>query len=204
MAISAAEANMIDEVGRSFGIGAKELTQTDIKEFKARAIIAGIQTAQARSIATSPKAMVVRHALPFTDFGNGGLGWLTENYITGVIATTNAWASAFSAGALPANAPTLAQTKVAVFYKFADTMANPVVTGVRFLEGQNGATTKATYFIQQPTEGNLEPDIFFTSPIVYEPQDILFIQIYNTVAIAVGETIPFEAYVVERRGPTVS
>jgi hypothetical protein len=204
MALSPQQTVMLQDVGRSFCVPTKELTQTDIKEFKANAIIKGIEQTIDSGIVRSAAEVVVRHALPFTDFGNGALGWLTENYVTGALAA-NAWGSAFSfVGVLPAAAPTLAQTKVAVFYKYADVETTPVVTGVRFRVGGNGATTKATFFNQIDAQGNLEPDVYFTTPVVYSPNDVVYIEVYPTGAIAVAEHIPFGAYLCERRGGNVS
>lgn len=189
----------------SYAIPTNELTVTDIKQYKAAAIAAGISTALAAGIARSANDLVVREGFPRTDYGAAvTFGWLNENYITAAIAAVNAWASAFSNGVLPGSAVTLARTKVAVFYKFADTMAQPVITATRFRLGANGSSTLATFFTQLPTQAKLEPDIYFSEPVVYQPEDVIFIEIYNTAVIAVGETIPYGSFVVERLGGNVS
>lgn len=188
----------------SYAIPTNELTVTDIKQYKAAAIAAGISTALASGIAKSAEGLVVREGFPRTDYGTAATGWVNENYITAAIAAINAWASAFSNGVLPASAVTLARTKVAVFYKFADTMAQPVVTATRFRLGANGSSTMATFFTQLPTQAKLEPDIYFSEPVVYQPEDVIYVEIYNTAVIAVGETIPYGSFIVERIGPNVS
>jgi hypothetical protein len=115
------------------------------------------------------------------------------------------WGSVFSAGALPANAPQLATNKIAIFYKFANTSAIPLITGIRFRIGGQGSSTKASFYLQLETEAKLEPDVYFSEPVVYEPQDFIYIEAQYTAAVAAGgQTIPFGAFIIERLGPTVS
>lgn len=192
----------------SYSIPVSELTNTDIKGFKQGAIEAGILTALSVGIAGNRGQLVVREAFPNTDFGSPiGAGWLIatgENYINPVIAGLG-WGSPFSGGALPGAVPQLARTKVAVFYKFANTSTTPLTTGVRFRVGATGASTKATFFIQLPTEAKLEPDVYFSEPIVYEPEDFVYLELYYTAAVAVGaQTIPFGCFIIERIGGNVS
>ncbi len=188
----------------SYVVPTNELTLTDIKKYKGDAINAGISRALALGIGRVETELVVRHALPFTDFGNGAVGWTIEEYRNPVIAAAG-WGSAFDAGALPANAPTLATGKVAVFYKFADYSANPVITGVRFRIGGTGATTKGTFFLQLETGAKLEPDVYFSEPVVYDPQDVVYIENYYDGAIgALGEQFAFGAFIIERLGANIS
>lgn len=188
----------------SYVVPTNELTLSDIKQFKAAAIQAGIARALALGLARSDQELVVRHALPFTDFGNGAVGWTIEQYRNPAIAAVG-WGSIFDAGALPANAPTLANTKVAVFYKFADYDTAPTITGVRFRIGGTGATTKATFFQQLETGCKLEPDVYFSEPVVYDPQDVVYIEAYYSLVVgALGENFAFGCYIVERLGANIS
>ncbi len=188
----------------SYVVPTNELTLTDIKMFRSAAIEAGITRALALGIARSRDELVVRGALPFTDFGGAAIGWTIEQYRNPVIAAAG-WGSAFDAGALPAFAPTLANSKVAVFYKFADFTAAPVVTGVRFRVGGTGATTRASFFQQLEMGAKLEPDVYFTEPVVYDPQDVVYIELYYDAAqAALAEQFAFGCYIVERLGATVS
>jgi len=187
----------------SYVIPTKELTLTDRKAFIAGAIEAGIVTAMAAGIGNRAN-LVARDAYPFADFGAGAVGWTTEWYRGPVIAAIG-WGSPFNAGALPANVPQLARTKVAVFYKFQDSSANPLISAVRFRVGNTGATTKASFFLQMATQGNLEPDVYFTEPVVYEPEDWVYIETYYLGAVAVNiEQFSFGCFIVERIGGTVS
>lgn len=188
----------------SYIVAASECTLTDLKNFRARAAEAGIRRALDLGLAREREELVVRHALPFTDFGQGAVGWTIEQYRNPVIAAAG-WGSPFDAGALPANAPTLAQSKLAVFYKFANYSAAPTMIGVRFRVGGTGATTKGTFHLQLPTGSKLEPDIYFSEPIVYDPQDVVYIEgYYNAPVAALTEQFAFECFVIERLGANVS
>jgi len=188
----------------SYVIPTNELTLTDIKVFKTRAIDAGIARALALGIARSASELVVRHAFPRADLGTAATGWTTEEYQSMAIPAANAWCSAFGVGALPASAHQLARTQVAVFYKFADTETAPVVTAFRFRVGTTGATTKAAFYLQLETESKLEPDVYLSEPVVYDPEDWLYIEIYPTGNIGGQESIPFGCFIIERTGGTIS
>lgn len=190
----------------SYVIPTSELTKGAIREFKSKAIEAGIAAA-VRAGFGARNQLVVRHAFPRTDFGSPTTGYTNEIYIGGVIALAaiNAWGSPFSTvGVLPGVCPQLANNKVAVFYKVADTEGAPAITAVRFRQGATAASTLATFFLQQPQDAKLEPDVYFSEPVVYNPQDWVFIEVYYVAAVAVGEHIPFEAFIIERLGGNVS
>jgi hypothetical protein len=188
----------------SYIVPVNECTLTDLKAFRSAAIEAGITRALALGLARSREELIVRAALPFTDFGNNALGWTIEQYRNPAIAAVG-WGSVFDAGAVPAFAPVLANSKVAVFYKFADYDSNPTISGLRFRIGGTGATTKASFFLQLETGAKLEPDVYFTEPVVYDPQDVVYIEAYyDAVVGALGEDFAFGAYIVERAGATVS
>lgn len=189
----------------SYAIPTNELTATDIKQFKNQAMRAGIDRALALGIAKSEKELTIRSGFPRDDFGAAATtGWVANNYTNPAIAAAG-WGSAFSNGALPGSAQQLARTKVAVFYKFANTSPNPMTNGLRFRLGQAGASTKASFFHQLITEAKLEPDFFFSEAIVYDPEDFLYIELnYTGVVAAGGQTFPFETWIIERVGGFVS
>ena len=190
----------------SFIVPTNECTLSDLKAFRGAAVEAGISQALAHGIARERSGLVVRHALPFTDFGTLAVnGWQIEAYRNPVIAAAG-WGSIFDGSASPlVAAPTLAPTKVAVFFKFADYTAAPVINGVRFRIGGTGASTLGTFFMQLETGAKLEPDVYFSEPIVYAPQDVVFIEAYYAAGVAaLGETFAFGCYIVERLGANVS
>lgn len=188
----------------SYMVPVSECTLADIRHFRMQAREAGISRALALGIARTEQELVVRQALPFTDFGQGAVGWTIEQYRNPAIAAAG-WGSVFDAGALPANAPTLANSKIAVFYKFSNYSAAPTMLGVRFRVGGTGATTKATYHSQLIIGAKLEPDMYFTEPVVYDPQDVVYIEgYYNGIVGALGEAFAFECFIIERVGANVS
>ncbi len=185
----------------SYFVPTNELTLGDIKAFKNGAIRAGIDRALSLGLAKNANELVVRHALPFTDFPNG---WTIEQYRNPAIAAAG-WGSVFDAGALPGFAPALANTKVAVFYKFANYSANPTMYGIRFRVGGTGATTKATFHFQLAMGSKLEPDFYFTEPVVYDPTDVVYIEgYYNGAVGALTEQFAFECFIIERLGANIS
>ncbi len=167
----------------SYVIPTNELTLTDIKVFKDKAKEAALIRAQALGIARTMDELVCRHALPFTDFGQGALGWTIEEYRNPIIAAAG-WGSAFDAGALPAFCPQLANTKIAVFYKFSNYSVAPTVMGLRFRTGQGGASTKGLFHFQLATGAKLEPDVYLSEPVVYDPNDFVYIELYYNGAVA--------------------
>ena len=158
----------------SYIVPVNELTLTDIKAFRSAAIESGIVRALALGLARSRDELIVRAALPLTDFPNG---WVIEQYRNPAIAALG-WGSVFDAGAVPLFAPVLANSKVAVFYKFADYSVAPTIQALRFRIGGGGATTKGLFYLQLETGAKLEPDVYFTEPVVYDPQDVVFIEAY--------------------------
>jgi hypothetical protein len=189
----------------SYVVPTNELTLTDIKTFRSNAIEAGITRALALGIARTRDELVVRTALPSTDYSvAAATGWALEFYTNPAIAAAG-WGSVFGTGAVPAFAPILANSKVAIFYKFADYSVAPVITGVRFRVGGTGATTRASFFFQLETGAKLEPDVYFTEPVLYDPQDTVYIEAYYTAAVgAGGENFAFGSFIVERLGATIS
>ena len=188
----------------SYIIPTNELTLSDMRQFRAEAVEAGIVRALALGLARTRGELVVRSALPLTDFGAPALGWNLERY-QGPAIVAAGWGSVFNTGALPLFAPTLANSKVAVFFKFADYSIAPAITGIRFRVGGTGATTKASFFLQLETGAKLEPDVYFSEPVVYDPQDVVFIEAYYAVPVAVlAEQFAFGAFVIERLGANIS
>lgn len=179
----------------SYAIATNELTLTDIRIFRGGAEEAGISRALALGVARSREELVVREASPVIDFPGA---WTLEYYISGAPGAAGwMWAGDGAAvGVLPVG-------RVAVFYKCADAAANPLFTEVRFRVGATGASTKASFFIQLMIDNKLESDVYFSEPVVYDPQDNVFIQAYARAAGA-AEELSFGCFIVERVGATVS
>ena len=183
----------------SYVVPTNELTLGDIKAYKNGAILAGIARALALGLARDEKELVVRQALPATDFG-APAGYVLEEYRNQAMAA-GVWTLLFDGGA----APVLANNRLAVFYKFANYSVAPTMPAIRFRIGPTGASTKATFHMQLDTGSKIEPDVYFTEPVIYDPQDTLFIEGYSTVGIgALGEAFAFGCFIVERLGAVIS
>ena len=183
----------------SYAIATSELTLTDIKAFRGGAVEAGIARALHLAIASSRNELVVYEALPATNF-NVAL-WTIERYLTPAPAAA-AWISAGDG----AGVGTLPVGQVAVFYKCANSSAivPPLFTAVRFQVGLTGASTKALFYIQLMVENKMESDVYLSEPVVYDPQDRLFIQVYSTAAAGAAENFAFGCFIVSRLGPEIS
>ncbi len=188
----------------SYVVATNELTLTDRKNFVNGAIEMGVNRALSLRLASSREELVVREAFPFDDLGGAAVGWTTNDYLSMVLPAANAWASAFSSGALPGTQRQLGNNQIAVFYKFADVEDAPVVNAVRFRQGVGGATTLGSFFLQLPTLTKIEPDVYFSEPIVYNPQSWMYIEIYHTGNVGGQEHIPFGCFIIEPTGGTVS
>ena len=191
----------------SYAIPTNELTLADIRSYKEKCLAAGIARAKAKGIAASDQELVWREQLPSFDLGAlaglaAGVGWALEYYVTAAAVGAGVWAPAPGAVAWVAD-PALPVGRVGVYYKVYDAMAAPVVTAVRFMIA--GATTKGVFFIQELIDSKLEPEAWFSEPIVYDPQDIQNIDFYGRLATpALGEELGFGCFIIERVGAVVS
>lgn len=194
----------------SYVIPTNELSLADIKRFKEIALAAGISRAITKGIAGTQDELVWREGFPSTDYGalaQAATGYTTEYYVTLPGVGALAWALVFdtAAPAGPAVPAFLPDGRIAVFYKIYDAAANPVTTAVRFRVGVTGATTKGQFLIQGPIDNKLESDVWLSEPIVYDPRDRLFIELYGRAATPVGgEELGFGSLIIERVGGTVS
>ena len=182
----------------SYAIPTNECTLTDLKEFRGAAIEAGIQRALALGLARDREELVAREAEPHTDFA---LTYTNEYYVEAAGPAAIGWRLV---GDLAA-ASQLGTNKVAVFYKIADADADPQITAVRFRVGAAGATTRGSFLIQLPIDIKIEPEVYLSEPVVYSPQEWVFIQAYwRAAAVAAGEELIFGCFIIEPTGGTVS
>jgi len=183
----------------SYPIATNELTLTDIKAFRGGAVEAGIARALELRTAVSRAELVAYEALPLTNFG--AALYTTEQYITPAPAAVG-WASSGDGGGVG----TLPVAQVAVFYKAANASAvvPPVFIACRFRLGATGSSTLAVFQIQMAIENKMESDVYFSEPVVYDPQDRLFIQVYSTAAAGAAENFSFGCFIVSRLGPEIS
>lgn len=182
----------------SYSVSVNELSLADRKKYLSDAQDAGIARS-IRKFGVGEGELVVREAHPGTDFP-AAYGAGVEYYITTAPAAAG-WLAVGSVGA--AVYAVLPVEEVAVFYKIADAAVNPLCTAVRFRVGPTGATTKGSFFIQLPIDIKMEPEVFLSEPMVYDPNDTLFIQWYAR-ALGIAEELSFGCYIVEKLGAVVS
>jgi hypothetical protein len=179
----------------SYAIAPNELSLADRKKYIEDAIQAGIGRGVAK-LGVRPNELVVREAHPLTDFPGA---YATEHYVSPAIAAIG-WGFAGSGAAVGV----LPVGRVAVFYKGADADAAPAFTAVRFRLGPTGATTLASIFFQLIIDNKMESDFYISEPVVYDPQDNVFIQAYSRIAAHAAEELSFGCYIVEKVGSVVS
>lgn len=185
----------------SYAIPVDELSISKMEWYRNRAKMAALERARSLAIATDLEELVFREAFPATDFGvPAGNGYTNETYITAA-AVINTWTSVF----LTANVPTLAQNKIAVFYKITDETVTPACTAVRFRLGLTGGTSLAWFQIEQFINVKLTPEVWLSEPVVYGPGQSPFIEFYPRVAVpAAGERIGFGCFIAEPLGEAIS
>jgi hypothetical protein len=182
----------------SYAIGGNEVSLADRKTFLSTAIENGIARAMSK-LGVGRGELVVREAHPGTDFA-AAYGAGVEYYVTTAPAAAG-WLAVGSVGAavfavLPVGA-------MAVFYKIYDAAGIPLCTAVRFRVGGTGATTKASFFIQGIIDTKMEPEVWLSEPVIYDPFDTLFIQWYAR-ALGAAEELSFGCFIIEKVGATVS
>lgn len=182
----------------SYGIGGNEVSLADRKTFINTAVENGIQRGTLK-LGVARTELTCREAHPGTDFA-AAYGAGVEYYITTAPAAAG-WLAVGSVGA--AVFAVLPVGCVAVFYKIYDAAANPLCTAVRFRVGGTGATTKASFFIQGVIDTKLESEVWLSEPVVYDPQDTLFIQWYARAG-GLAEELSFGCFIIEKVGPVIS
>ena len=188
----------------SYAIPTNELTLSEIRIFKEKCLVDGIARAKAKGIASSDAELVWREMLPAFDLGAlvlAGSGWALNYYLTPAAAGAGVWASLF--GLAAALDPILPVGRIAVFYKAYDAAADPQATGFRFMLA--AATTKASFFAQCLFDNKLEPEVWFSEPVIYDPQDTVNLDFYGRAATAAGgEELGFGCFIIERVGAVIS
>lgn len=182
----------------SYAVAVNELSLADRKSYLLKGQSDGVARATKKFGVTSNE-LVVREAHPGTDFA-AAYGAGVEYYITTAPAAAG-WLAVGSVGA--AVFAVLPVEEIAVFYKIADAAANPLCTAVRFRKGPTGATTITSLFLQLPFDIKMEPEVFLSEPVVYDPQETIFAQWYARAAGA-AEELSFGCYIVEKVGAVIS
>ncbi len=180
-------------------IPSAELTITDQKDLKTKAIQVGMAHALAKNLATTPEALTVRAIRPSIDFPvafAAGDRWIFPAPAAAVAAafTVTNWINE----RLPNNT-------VVVIYGAGFESAAPEVSEIFFRSGPGGGGRTAAVFNVEDCYTKMESDGFFGLPIVYDPLELVFIQVTNRIPIAVAGTILIlKGYAVEPRTEQIS
>lgn len=179
--------------GTSFLVPVDNMTLTDQKSYKSRAITVGVGRMMELKLATSMDDLSVRLIRPNADFGVGVGVAAEENWRFNLAAGLNA--NAITVVARPAN-------EIVVFFGIDNWDANPEVTLVTFKTAVVGGTTKMMVDTQI-CRGYLNSAGFLSEPVVYDPQEDIYVDI---AADAIGATQQciFNGYIITKRGQVVS
>ena len=185
----------------SYAVSIDELSPSRLEGFRSAAKAAALNKAMKLKLAGSMNELVFAEAAPGTDLSQpAGAGYTNEAYITGAIAA-NTWTSVFDTAVVP----TLGARQIAVFYKIVNMTVPMTVTAVRFRLGPTGATTLGWFHIENILVVKLTPECYLSEPIVYGPNERMFIECYTRVAVpAAGERLGFGCYIAEPVGEKVS
>jgi hypothetical protein len=95
----------------------------------------------------------------------------------------------------------LPEKKIIVFYGVRNIGTSPKTTAIKFALGANGAKTKDIVFIEG-LEKNKEKEVIFSTPILYEDGQYMYIQQY---AKATGtDNLVYLGFVCEPKGEIIS
>jgi len=165
-------------------IPASELEVADIMSIKQQVMDALFNVAM-RMTGLKRDELIIRSALPATDFGLSNEYWETPSL------TANAWTNYFT--------KQLDDQKFVAFYGVANLAADPIVTAIKFKLG-SGTGTKTLDVIQLEdlyTDSN-RTDGYFKRPIIYKEKQYVNVDVY---AKASGtEPLMLKALVVEPAG----
>lgn len=185
----------------SFAIGTDELSPSRLQAYTEKAQQAALRRAMDLKLANSMGELVFKEAAPGTDLSQpAGSGYTNETYLTGA-AVVNTWTSVYDTALVPV----LGQRQIAVFYKVYDLAAAPAASAVRFRLGPTGATTLAWFHMEEIINAKLTPEAWFTEPVVYGPNEAMFIEFYPMAAVgAAGERLGFGCFIAEPAGQSIS
>jgi hypothetical protein len=184
----------------SYAIPKDELSISKMEAFRTNAKMAALKKANDLKLAATLKELTFREAAPGTDLSQpAGAGYTNEVYLTGAVAA-NVWTSVYDTAVVP----TLGRRQVAVFYKVWNRTVPAQITAVRFRLGPTGATTLGWFHIEM-LDVQQTAELYFSEPVVFGPDERLFIECISPVAIAaVGEHLGFGCFIAEPVGESIS
>ena len=179
--------------GTSYIVPVDNMTLTDQKSYKQKAMAAGLARMIDLKLATTMEDLLIRAIRPNADFGVGVGAAAEENWRFNLAVGANA--NAITVAVRPAN-------EIIVFFGIDNWDANPEVTMVTFKTAAAGGTTKMMVDTQL-CRGYLNSAGFLSEPVVYDPQEPIFVDIAADAVAATQQCI-FNGFVMTKRGQVVS
>jgi len=140
-------------------------------------------------IVTSRESLVIRDVLPAGDLGLGNNWWLSAALVANTEMTFINVA--------------LGNRRHLAFYGVSTEAAAPAISMAYFRIGATGSST----FLLANLEGlyaEQEPVGYFSEPVIYVPNETVFIRLLPRVTNAAGERIKLHALLAEPKGEAVS
>ncbi len=184
---------------RSTLIPVDELTLTDIKAFKEATIRAGVARAVFKALGANENELAIRDIRPLIDFPVTWAAqvdrWLLPATPAAIAAgTMSVWINE----ALPVG-------RVLAIYGVAVESATPECSIMLLRSGPAGQGRTAAVIELEKLYTKMNSDGFLAEPVTYDPQETVYIQVYNRIAIAAaGTIIQLKGYIIEAKQEQVS
>jgi hypothetical protein len=140
-----------------------------------------------KGIAAREDQLVVRDILPKTDLNLANEDW-KENLIS-----ANSWNTVFDFR--------VPEKKIIAFYGVRNIGTTPLTTAIKFAVGPGGAKTKDIVYIEG-LEKNKEREAIFSTPILYEDGQYMYVQQYAKAAGT--DSLVYLGFVCEPKGELIS
>jgi len=184
---------------RSYIIPTSELTLSDKKSFKEATLKAGMARAIFKSIGANENELTFRGIRPSIDLPTAfaaGDRWIFPAPAAAVAAafTVTNWINEL----LPRN-------RVLAIYGISVESAAPEVSLVTFRSGAGGQGRTAGMFEIEGIYDYMDTVGFLSEPITYDPDETVFIQVTNRIAVgAAGTILKLQGYIIEAKQEQVS
>jgi hypothetical protein len=177
----------------SYIIPRDELSLSEMKNHRERALQAGIARA-AEKLGVNASELCARQFLNVTDAGAA-----LEQWNTAALAVVGTAYSVFQAIA----APTLANNKLAVFYKVGIETAPLPACRLTFRSGAAAGNVIAEFDLEQLVNAQV-CEGYFNEPICIDPTQTFAIQVTCRIATGAAARVQFGNYLIEPIGQTIA
>jgi len=177
----------------SYIIPKDECTLSDMKQFRERALSAGISRA-ASKLGVGPQELCSRQFLNVVDAGTA-----LEQWNTAALAVVGNQYSVFQAIAAPA----LANNKLAVFYGICLEEVPCPVSRLTIRSGGAAGNIMAEFDLEQVIN-SLTMEGYFNEPVCIDPTQIFAIQVTCRIMTGLLTRFPLKNFLIEPIGQTIA